>query len=98
MKGTLILARSLLEHSPQELQQQIVDFTDQGVVFRQYNVDDATSWIDIDHPDFDVEDARYTLTLTRLYDPTQFMNGSFKLTKLERITEHGDCITVKDYV
>lgn len=97
MRGVLVIARSILEQSAPEMQQQVVDFTNRGVVTMTRNVDAGTTEIHIDHPDFDVEDAQYILVLKSARDAAQFFNRTFKVTKLQRITEQGKFVTVKDY-
>jgi hypothetical protein len=98
MRGILVVARSILEAAAPEMQQRVVDFTDQGVVTMTRNVDASTTEIHLDHPDFDVEDGRYVLVMKSLRDPAQFMNRHFKITRLQRVdSAAGKFTTVKDY-
>jgi hypothetical protein len=97
MKGTLRVHKLILEHGCPEIIEVINTFIDQASTVTCWMFEPGTAMKNMDHPDFDVEDARYVLVIKDFRDPDAFFNRTFRLDKLLRVDEAGKHITVKEY-
>ena len=96
MKGILVVGAGVMKNVRADVRALIDDFVARGSLISGFD-NAITSERVVDHPDFDVEDATYTLVVRDFPDPDALYLRAFKLSKLQRIDPTGKFITVKDY-